>query len=118
MISQLMFCHELRRHGSGTYYGHFCWNTVCLSMYDRQAPPLVARVTEDPEGEYWGWFDARRDVISMMIYPHEGPLEMCFPYGSRPLEERGEGRKIRVRVDEVREAAPDEQNLWPKGKKR
>lgn len=54
-------------------------------------------LTEDDEGDYYGWIAAGRDTPTM-IQP--GSIyRVQFPYGPEAEEERGKGETVRLRVD-------------------
>lgn len=58
------------------------------------------RLTEDPEGDYFAWAPAEDHDILFTAY-HPDLVSMCFPYGMQAAEDHGEGRRIRVRVEEL-----------------
>ncbi len=59
-------------------------------------------VQEDPDGRYYGWQDAvRTSDFPSMIWPTAHQLEMCFPNGTKPSVERGEGRVVRLSIQAV-----------------
>jgi hypothetical protein len=100
-----LLCVELPRHDTGTYYAHFSRHIFTLKCYDKTAAALVAEVVEDPSGDYWAWWD-NKEVDFSHVYPHDGLVEMCFPYGTKPEIEKGKGHKVRVRITILREAGP------------
>lgn len=59
--------------------------------------PVPVVVTEDPDGTYWGWLDARRDAPEM-IQPHPVLYQVQFPYGPDAEERAGRGRTLRLTV--------------------
>lgn len=50
--------------------------------------------------DYWGWQDTGKDKYCM-IYPSWVQFTVCFPYGYEALEERGEGKAVRLLVVEI-----------------
>lgn len=72
---------------------------MCLdpneTIYDIQ----VREAAEDEETIYWGWED-NEDGLITLIYPKEFLFNMCFPYGYENEEKKGDGRRIRVIVEE------------------
>lgn len=75
--------------------------------------PVPILLTEEPNGDYWGWIDADRtgqpfapkytgDVI--FVQPTRGLFTMQFPYGPGKEAERGGGEVVRLHV----EAVPDQ----------
>jgi hypothetical protein len=61
------------------------------------------KLTVDPEGDYWGWWDAEKDKFAM-IYPNRILLTICFPYGVQAAEEAGQGKAMRFNIEEVEDA--------------
>lgn len=101
---------ERPRHDIGTYYAHFSAHIFTLRRYDKSSPALVAKVVEDPSGDYWAWWDNKKLDFSH-VYPHDGLVEMCFPYGTSPEIEKGKGHKLRVRITILREAQPEDREF-------
>lgn len=56
------------------------------------------KVEEDPAGPYWGWLWADRDAPSM-IWFREASFRMCFAGMPEDMQERGEGRIVRLRIE-------------------
>lgn len=61
---------------------------------------LRVRLVEEVEGPYWCWEDATTKKWRM-VYPAKLLLQVCFPYGLEIAEKTGQGRCIRVRVEEL-----------------
>ena len=72
-------------------------------------PYFLVRVSLNPEGLYWGWWEPNKRVS--LIYPSKELLSICFPYSLAKEEERGVGRAVRLDVSEVRLLTPDETRL-------
>lgn len=74
------------------------------SVRFRGGSPIAVELTEDPEGQYWGWMELpgsaraaqRRVGIPVMIQPHEGMFRMQSPDGFRQDVDRGYGQVIRM----------------------
>lgn len=64
--------------------------------------PRQVTVTEDPDGQYWGWLDAADDAPSM-IWPKKVLFDCCFPYGPDAEQERGRGRIVRLTIEPAKE---------------
>lgn len=58
---------------------------------------LRVRLEESLEGTYWGWLYSDKDEFNMIFY-HPSLVEMCFPYGTAILVERGEGRMVQLKA--------------------
>jgi hypothetical protein len=73
-----------------------------VRMYGRE--PVEVKLTEDPDGRYWGWIRAARTGlfprthtgIPEMIQPHEGLFQVQFPYGPEESSRAGEGEIVRM----------------------
>jgi hypothetical protein len=57
-------------------------------------------VTEDPKGEYWGWYEEEDNDISM-IWKSLSALKMCFTYGLEEAEAKGKGRRIQLKIEKA-----------------
>jgi hypothetical protein len=57
-------------------------------------------VSEDPEGDYWGWRDASKPVSDppCMIQQARIVLDMCFPYGVDNAIETKQGSIVRLTI--------------------
>lgn len=78
---------------------HFYCNTLSVRMHETGWPEILhVNVVEDDAGTHFGWWDEGRQRIDF-VYQHEILRDMCFPYGPEAEEERGRGRRIRVRTD-------------------
>jgi len=71
-------------------------------MYCTQEGDIVIEVDIiiDKEGAYWALYKHADDKLHM-IYPHESLFRVCFPYGPEVYEEKGEGKIVRCRVEEI-----------------
>ncbi len=89
--------------------------------YGGDVVPL--RVTEDSEGQYWGWIDnedwrAERgyrsnDGVPTFIQPHHGMFTMQFPYGPEAEQERGRGHIVRLVVEDLTAVDLDDTTSCP-----
>jgi len=61
---------------------------------------LTLQVIEDPEGEYMGWLPADKPGEITMIQV-DRLFNMQFPYGQKASEEAGQGKGIRIRLEEI-----------------
>lgn len=76
-------------------------NPGCVSMCGIRKDNIVKlTVTEDPNGEYWGWYEKEEDEISM-IWSSLTALKMCFTYGIEVAEEKGQGRRIQLKIEKA-----------------
>ncbi len=62
-------------------------------------PIIPIQVTEDENGEYWGWKQADDNKICM-IWPSFVQLQICFPYGIDAAEKHGEGKRVKLHIQE------------------
>lgn len=93
-------------------FEHFGIHPKTASLYGRQAAEIIeveVSISDNQEkpksgkmeaADYWGWWDYKRNEFSL-IWPQYFLLNMCFPYGMVPQEERGDGKAYRVNVIEI-----------------
>jgi hypothetical protein len=65
---------------------------------------LPVRVTLDPNGGYFAWWDAGMQRFCM-VYPKRSQVECCFPFGHEEEEIAGHGQLCQVRVEMRAEGA-------------
>lgn len=110
---------ETNDPSSLVYYGHKCvrehdgkisYLTASpdlrfVKIHGFPQPIVTLRIRErrdgDPPSNYYGWLATDRPGEYQFVWPSEGQLEMCFPYGSKSREELGYGRKVNLIVEEV-----------------
>jgi hypothetical protein len=76
--------------------------------------PVAVELTEDPDGEYYGWIRAAREGllprtytgIPEMIQWHRGIFEMQSPDGFRSDVNAGEGEIVRMTCRAIEEGEP------------
>jgi hypothetical protein len=78
------------------YFGDLWW----VKLHGLSNPIVPVRLTEDPEGRYYGWLATGEDEPNM-IWPSKAQFEMCFPYGPKAEEERGRGQTVRLSVERL-----------------
>lgn len=94
-----MFCH---RQPDGKYH-YFYPSRGVVEMCSVPVDEIIhVRLLPDDDGTYWCWHDFKDDSYSM-VYPAFVLLEMCFTYGIKVEEDRGRGKRARVRVEEIPE---------------
>lgn len=64
---------------------------------------VEVKVTETTDGLYYGWIDTKRNWPSM-IFPTEKLFEICFTCGSAASVVNGNGRVVRLSVEECKHA--------------
>ena len=69
-------------------------------MHGGNEPTVAVRLTEDPDGEYYGWLKTGEDTPSM-IWPSRVQLMMCFTYGMQVAIDKGQGVPIRLRCESL-----------------
>lgn len=57
--------------------------------------PVLVRLIEDPDGEYYGWIPTG-ETEPTMIQPHPGLFNMQFPYGPEAEVKHGRGEIVRM----------------------
>lgn len=89
------------RRPSGKLVHFYKASGILTSVCGARPEDVVkVRVHEDPEGDYWAW--APSDMPGFhMIQTAEYLLNMCFPYGIKAAVKAGDGRQVRLRVEEL-----------------
>lgn len=103
--------HRFSGHRTGeVYYENASPDRRWVEMHGLDEPIVEVRVREwqdgDPPSPYWGWIDAEEPDRYIFVWPSEGQLNMCFPYGPEVEEERGRGRKVHLVVEERGQPGP------------
>ena len=68
-----------------------------VELHGLKEPIVEILATEDPEGAYHGWLPAGI-ATPCWIWPSQVQRDMCFPYGPKVAEEKGEGKRMRFTV--------------------
>jgi hypothetical protein len=71
-----------------------------VELFHFNEPIVKVRLTEDENGQYWGWLD-KDETEPSMIWPSEVQFRMCFPYGYEAEEKAGKGKAIRLSITEI-----------------
>ena len=85
---------------------HFYDSLKLVKFCDSGKGPYVKvkirEAKKDEKSDYvcWGWKDYK-DRKYQFIYPEQFQVEMCFPYGTELAEERGEGKLVKIIVEEL-----------------
>ena len=61
---------------------------------------LHVAVIEDPDGDYWAWYDSKDDCFTL-VYHDKLLLGMCFPYGLEAAIKAEQGNAYQVRIEEL-----------------
>lgn len=84
------------------------FHTICdrKTVEHRQLPEPIApvRVTEDLDGEYYGWVTPRQPMPIMIQHSFIG-FSMQFPDGPYAAQEAGQGRIVALRVERREESS-------------
>lgn len=107
--AKVYYAHRfVRGNDARVLYLHASPNRWWTALHGNRDPIVRVRLRErrpeDPPSPYWGWIDAKRPSRFCMVWPTELQLEMCFPYGSRTVEQHGYGRKVNLIMEELAEA--------------
>jgi hypothetical protein len=95
----------------GRGFKSFMYGPYVAALFSlREDEVFQVRVRDLKEGEtsaYWAWWSTeKQSFIPGMIWPHEGGVEMCFPYGTAIMTKEGKGEKVNVFVERCFEAPP------------
>ena len=101
MKSSVQYCQQYEsRHPLGVlYFTHFMPDPHVTRLYDDEKPVFKALVEECEEAPdcYWSWWEEKDQEFQFTAY-WKGAVEMCFPYGTKVEEDRGNGRLLPVKV--------------------
>jgi len=92
------------------HFNHFGINKISASLYGDKIEDIVnveCEVIEigypnykpDNSVQYWGFYDIKKKKVSL-IYPSWLSFYVCFPYGPKSEEERGNGYCVKMNVSE------------------
>lgn len=94
---------------NGNCYHHFGIHLSLVSLYGDDPNDIVTlkmKVSDDQTlpineantaADYWGWYDNESEEFEM-IYAKKFLLEMCFPCGTKPSEDAGQGKACRLEI--------------------
>jgi hypothetical protein len=94
---------------NGKFYEHFGISPKLASLYGDKPEDIVEvefKISDNQKVpphdksmnvDYWGWYDSRIKKFSM-IYAKHFLLEMCFPYGIKANEDKGQGKAYRLEI--------------------
>jgi hypothetical protein len=100
-------------HENGKFYQHFGISSHIASLYGDDPRNIVViefKISNNQEipphdksmnVDYWGWYDNRTEKFNM-IYAKHFLLEMCFPYGIKASEDKGQGKAYRLEIVNVK----------------
>ncbi len=69
-----------------------------VKLHGLDDPIVAVTLTEDSQGDYWGWL-ASDAAEPSMVWPSKVQFTMCFPYGPEAEVKRGKGKILRLRVE-------------------
>lgn len=98
----IKYCHKRLREQDGKEYYHDIFNnelSVKIFSEDKIYKIDVREAKPDEETPYVGWLDNEGNIV--LIFPNRILLEVCFTYGTKAEEERGNGKVIRVFIKEI-----------------
>jgi hypothetical protein len=94
----------------GDFYQYFGIHPKLACIYGEKPENIVEvefKISEDQSippndqsmnPDYWGWYDNDSKKFSRMIYTKHFLLEMCFPYGIKASEDKGQGKAYRLEI--------------------
>lgn len=100
------FASKMAHHRTGEpVFFHASPSRWWVGLHGTDDPIVSVRVREwtegDPPSSYFGWLAVDEPDHYMFIWPSEGQLDMCFPYGPKAEERCGKGRKVNLIIEEV-----------------
>jgi hypothetical protein len=94
-------------------YKHFGIHPSTASLYGHKEEEIVEvlmGIAEDQtrpepnnhpeEADYWGWIATGEEEPTTLLYAQYFLLNMCFPYGIKASEEKGQGKAYRLKIIE------------------
>lgn len=95
----ILYCTESKNAKGGKYLNYFYPNTVAVRFCGEGNPIYKVEVKEGKEQQvgYWAWWD-EKDKEFCHVYSAKFLVEMCFPYGTKIEEERGNGKLVPVDI--------------------
>jgi hypothetical protein len=99
--STLMYASDKRGYKEGfDSFMHTPKVAILFGLRKEDVFQVVVRDLRDGESSpFWAWWSNEKQAfLPGFVWPHEGGVEMCFPYGTRVLIEKGEGEKVNVMV--------------------
>lgn len=96
-MSWNMFAYEYDRNGR-KFFMHI-GPEFYVRIHGLSEPIVPVIVTENPNGEYWGWFETgSSEPDYCVLWPSEGQFRMCFAYGPDAEAKAGRGRIARFDI--------------------
>jgi hypothetical protein len=83
----------------GKYYHLFPVQQVS-ELCDKSAQVDNVEVVENPNGDYWSFWDNETGRFENAHY-HKGGVNICYPYGTSALEKLGKGQLMKVSIVKV-----------------
>lgn len=100
----------------GVYYQHVYEDARAVALWPGGKKNIVpVLVTEDPDGEYWGWLQEEHHSFLSgpyvrqetdfpgLIQPTRGMFTMQFPYGPQAEQDARKGEVVRLTIVEITE---------------
>jgi len=87
----------------GELFRNIFVSTVAVSMcFGRDPEPIhKLELVENENGPYWSWEKAGKPGEFSMVYDNKILLNICFPCGVDHMVERGEGRIVRLAINDL-----------------
>ena len=116
LLGETKFTSTATLSSDGSHYKDFGIHKVVASLYGKdpmdivevefvissnQTPVEKNSVQKNDKPDYWVWICKEGDIAQRMIWPQYFLLNMCFPYGIKAEEERGNGKAFRVELVEL-----------------
>jgi len=99
--STKLYCHKIKK-----YYRHFYNSKFKVGLCSNENYPIVSVIVrealENEESNYWAWWINKEEYFTY-IYFGKISVELCFAYGYKVKEEQGEGKLLRVVIEEQEE---------------
>lgn len=98
----IKYCTKELRQVDGKFYYKNCFSSekaVRMCSSEKIHKVNVREAFPEEDTPYVGWLKPEGDID--FIFPNLTLLEVCFPYGTKAEAEKGRGKVIRVKIEEL-----------------
>jgi hypothetical protein len=89
-----------RTTSSGEVYYMYFGDEAWVRRIGFGDPVVKVRLSEDAQGDYFAWTEAARPD-DLRIVALDRLFRVQFPYGTKVMEEAGQGKVVQLRVEEI-----------------
>lgn len=90
------------RQGVDTWWDIYPSEMQVRMCFGKAPEPIYkVELVENENGPFWAWEDSKKPGFFSMVYDSKTLLDICFPYGPEAEVKRGNGRIVRLQINEV-----------------